>query len=338
MANQLRKAALAKYKQDKLTSWVVGILTSLFIAAILFVGVFVSGLSIITVPLVILPFFFAMVMNHIGLRYNNQITLKGHLNFTFGYFRYPFSGCFRVMITFLKSIIVYAATSLFFSMIISILSSLTNIGNGDAVANQLINLIYSSETTEEQIIEMFNLDGSFTSIYLLLIYLIPLTLSVLYFIYRVFYESISIYIRVALAKANPSFLRSAVAECYRSNKKTLKRDFWNLNFPLAILMLLGLLIGFICCYFFISNSMLIILPFGFASAFLLSMFFMPFFYINLDVIYDKYEDTFRNNSVSAIKNILHRIQLNIDLTQEERKEVESSLSEMLQEDDKEKDP
>lgn len=337
MANQLRKAAIAKYKQDKFTSWIVGIFTSIFISAIIFLGVAVSGLSIITVPLVILPFFFAMIMNHIGLRYNNQITLKSHLNFTFGYFRFPFRGSFRVFITFIKSVIVYASISLLFSIGISIYSSFNNVGSGEAIVDNLINLLYSSETTEEQLIAVFNLDGSFSSLYILFIYFIPLVLAILYFIYRIFYESISIYIRVACAKANPSFLRAIVSECYRNNKKSLKKDFWSLNFPLAILMLIGLIIGFVSCYLFISNNLLFILPFGFACGFLLTIFFMPFFFINLAVIYDKYEESFRNNSVNAIKNILHRIQMNIDLTQEERKEVESSLSEMI-DDNKEKDP
>ena len=113
-----------------------------------------------------------------------------------------------------------------------------------------------------------------------------MALAMLYFIYRILYESLSIYIRVACAKANPSFLRTIVAECYRNNKKSLKRDFWSLNFPLAILMLVGFISGLVVCYFLFSTNMLVLLPFGFVGAFTISMFYMPFFYTNLDTLYE----------------------------------------------------
>ena len=53
----------------------------------------------------------------------------------------------------------------------------------------------------------------------------------------------------------------------------------------------------------------------------------------MEVLYHRYEPYFREGNKAAVEMILRRIQSSIDLTEEERKELEASFK---QDDDEEK--
>ena len=57
----------------------------------------------------------------------------------------------------------------------------------------------------------------------------------------------------------------------------------------------------------------------------LIIFFLPFYFSNMEVIYHRYEERFKDGNKAAVEMILRRIQSSIELSEEERKELEDSF-------------
>ena len=66
----------------------------------------------------------------------------------------------------------------------------------------------------------------------------------------------------------------------------------------------------------------------------LLMFYLPLYFANMETIYKKYEQYFKEGNQRAIETILQRIQSSIELSEEEKKHIEESLR-GIQSDDKE---
>ena len=100
--SKLTKQAYDNYKVARLSSWILGLATAILIAAILALDLVVPALCLLTFPLVILPIVFSGILQHIYLRQNGQLTIRGSL-VSFGlYFTPIFRGTFRFLFSLLK--------------------------------------------------------------------------------------------------------------------------------------------------------------------------------------------------------------------------------------------
>ena len=61
------------------------------------------------------------------------------------------------------------------------------------------------------------------------------------------------------------------------------------------------------------------------GAFILLIFFLPFYFPNMEVLYHRYEDEFKEGNRKAVEIILTRIQSSIELSEEERRKLEESF-------------
>ena len=105
--SKLTKMAFQNYKAAPLSSWLLGLATAILIAAILAVDLVAPLLCLLTFPLIILPIVFSGILQHIYLRQQGQLTIRGSL-VSFGlYFTPIFRGTFRYLFSFLKSIILF---------------------------------------------------------------------------------------------------------------------------------------------------------------------------------------------------------------------------------------
>ena len=56
------------------------------------------------------------------------------------------------------------------------------------------------------------------------------------------------------------------------------------------------------------------------------MFFLPFYFSNMEVLYHRYEPYFKDGNKAAVEMILRRIQNSIELSEEEKEELEKSFN------------
>ena len=112
----------------------------------------------------------------------------------------------------------------------------------------------------------------------------------------------------------------------------MKKDWFKLNWPLLVLPLFGAGIA-ILIYFLFINNITFLTPIVILGCTASLIFFLPFYFSNMEVIYHQYEKAFKDGNKKAIEMVLARIQSSIELSEEEKRSLEESFKD--DEDDKE---
>ena len=104
----------------------------------------------------------------------------------------------------------------------------------------------------------------------------------------------------------------------------MRKDWFLLNWPILALSLLGMAL-FVMLDLFCVRRIDLLPAFVIVGGVALLMFYLPFYFANMETIYKKYEPYFKEGNQRAIENILLRIQNSIELSEEEKKHLEESL-------------
>lgn len=329
MANQLRNLAIKKYKENKLNSWLIGILCGLYITALVSINIVLDGSIIVTVPLLILPFFFATYLEKNRLNFASQVTFSSYIKSSLLYFSRPFYGCFRILSSLLKALLCFIISVSVLSFITTTVYFFAYPEQYEAIRDTINTILDNEDFLAENLSNMVVFGSSQASWYFYICFVPSSLISIIYFVYRVLFESISFIIRFLLAKSNNSFVRLVIKTAFNENRKSLKKDFLSLNFPLFILLFVGSAVGVVISTLFLSDNIVIITSISITFGFFFMMFFLPFYFVNMEVIFDKYESKFQISIINATSKLLKKIQTNIDLTEEEKQEVQSSLDKLL---------
>jgi len=332
MKNSLRSTSFDKFKTNLFSYISVGIMCGLFLilAAVL---VFVDPLMlIIAIPLIALPFLFASHVACYYLQVNQQINPSAFFRYFIGFFRPQFRGSFRGLISFLKSLAFYFIMILLGGIILYLIFKAQF---GDTFTNAFNSLSYqyvsNPEATYEDIINILNDNNGMLLTFIIYVSVIAIPLAMLAFIYYVSFSSLSIYYRTNVLFASAPLLKMSVNSTYSLYRKNMRKDWFLLNWPMLALSFLGM-VAFAALDIFIVRRIDLLPSFVIVGGVALLVFFLPFYFANMETIYKKYEQYFKEGNQRAIETILQRIQNSIELSEEEKKNLEESLKGIHQDD------
>ena len=279
-----------------------------------------------------MPFLFASHIACYYLRLNQQINLSAFFRYYFGFFRTQFRGSFRGIISFLKSLAFYFASVIIASIVLYLVFKAYY---GDVFVNSYNALVYqyaaSGEYTYEDIMNLLYQNNNLLLTFIVYITVLGIPLSMLAFIYYISFSSLSIYYRANLAVIAPPLVKMSVNQTYALHRFEMRRDWFKLNWPMLALSFLGMLASGAIDIFIVRRIDL--LPgFVIVGGVALLMFYLPFYFVNMETIYQKYEMYFKEGNQHAVEELLKRIQNSIDLDEEEKRILEESLRGSDQED------
>lgn len=340
------------YARHPLNSWAIGIVCGLFIAALSLITLLSSDLYILIVPVLAIPFFFSFIMLHYNLDVKNRVTAKDAFSFFALYFVSPFRSSFRVIASFFKTLLIelvvyfvlfgimyLSFSSIFgttftdnFAQLTTAISDMSNpntyFTNIDAVMakdnNMLLNLFYAC--------------------------LIPSSLlSVIIFFLFSSFSSFSIFFRLRIIDGSSAFIRMSMKNALKKKKWALYRHYFALNWPLFVLIIIGMVGGSLITLFLGYNGNIAI-TIGVSSGFVLSSLFFPFYFCNMQSLYTSYESDFLAASNELGTKMLEEAISQRNLSEEQIRSIQEALnklkgndpsasqSENTDEEDKEKDP
>ena len=325
MKDSLRTNSFAKFKANPTSYIAVGLMCGLFL---LLVGVlaFISpSLLVIAVPLLALPFLFASHVACYYLQINQQISLSAYARYFMGFFRSQFRGSFRGLISFLKSLGFYFATiivaGITFYLIFKAQYGDTFVNSFNTLAFQYMN---NAEFTYEELVALLEDNNNMLLTFIVYISAVAIPLSMLAFIYYISFSSLSIYYRANVAFGAAALLKMSVGNTFARHRAEMRKDWFSLNWPMLVLSFAGM-IGFGLLDYFLIKRIDLLPTFVIVGGVALLMFYLPFYFANMETIYKKYETHFKEGNQEAIETILRRIQSSIDLSEEEKKNLEASL-------------
>ena len=321
--SKLTKMAFRNYKAAPLSSWLLGLATAILIAAILAIDLVAPLLCLLTFPLIILPIVFSGILQHIYLRQQGQLTIRGSL-VSFGlYFTPIFRGTFRYLFSLLKSIILFIIVEMTISFITSMIYQATSVQFVEMM-NGLYETLYSESISLEKINELLMANNALLFNYLAIVLIPSYSIATLFLIYNVSKNSITSYFLADNKKGNPSLARYVYADVLRQKRFKLLKDYWTLNWPLYLVLLIGFGGGAVLGYFW-KQDLITMLVCGNVIGALLTMFVFPFYFANQEALYEKYKIYFDRGIKNVTNYMLQNIQRNIDLSNEEKERLEKTL-------------
>ena len=325
MKNSLRNISFNKFKTNPTSYLAVGIMCGLFLLLVMVLAFIDPAILIIAVPLLALPFIFASHVACYYLQVNQQISLTAYARYFMGFFHSQFRGSFRGLISLLKSLGFYVAT-LIVAGITFYLIYKANYGETFVTSFNTLafNYINNSEFTYEELIALLTQNDNMLLTFIVYISAVAIPLSMLAFIYYISFSSLSIYYRANVAFGAAALLKMSVGNTFARHRSEMRKDWFLLNWPMLALSFAGM-IGFAILDLLLFKRIDLLPTFVIVGGVSLLMFYLPFYFANMETIYKKYEMNFKEGNQEAIETILRRIQSSIDLSEEEKKNLEASL-------------
>lgn len=333
MKDSLRASSFNKFKSNSTSYLAVGIMCGLFLILAAVLAFIDPALLIFTVPLIALPFMFASHVACYFLQLNQQVSVSAFFRYFMGFFRSQFRGSFRGVISFLKSLAFYFASLIVFGIVLYLVFKANY---GDVFVSSYNNLIKtyvsSADATYEDIVILLEANDNLLLTFITYITVVGIPLAMLAFIYYISFSSLSIYYRTNVLVASAPLLKMSVNNTFALHRKSMRKDWFSLNWPMLALSFVGML-AFGALDIFLVRRIDLLPGFVFVGGVSLLMFYFPFYFANMETIYKKYEEYFKEGNQRAIEAILQRIQNSIELSEEEKKQLEESLKGTKKEDE-----
>ena len=325
MKDSLRNISFNKFKTNPTSYLAVGVMCGLFLLLVVILAFIDPAILVIAVPVLALPFLFASHVACYYLQINQQISPTAYARYFVGFFRSQFRGSFRGLISLLKSLGFYFATVVVAGIVFYLIYKANF---GDTFVNSFnslaFNYVNNAEFTYEELIALLTQNDNMLLTFIVYISAVAIPLSMLAFIYYISFSSLSIYYRANVAFGAAALLKMSVGNTYARHRSEMRKDWFSLNWPMLALSFAGML-GFALLDLFLVKRVDLLPTFVIVGGVALLMFYLPFYFANMETIYKKYETNFKEGNQEAINTILQRIQSSIDLSEEEKKNLEASL-------------
>ena len=325
MKDPLRVASFSRLKQNTSSYILVSVMCGLFLilaATLAFLDVL---LFILVIPLIVLPILFASHIACYYLEANQPITVSAIFRYYAGFYRPQFRGSFRGIRAFLLSLAFYfGGMVICYVVFYSIFQQLYGATFAESFSN-LAKAYMLEEMTYEDLIAILNDNDGMLLTFFSYVSSMPLALAIPWFIYSITSSSISVYYRSNIVTPSTSLIRLAINNTFLKIKKSYYRDWFSLNWPIIALSLLGATTGILLTILLFKNVTYLGASICVGSV-LFVMFFLPFYFSNMEVLYHRYEPYFKDGNKAAVEMILRRIQNSIELSEEEKEELEKSFN------------
>lgn len=332
MKNPLRQQAFNKAKNNIYANIAIGIFCGLAMILVTMLTLIDFAFLIIVIPFFLLPFLFACHISSYYLQINQPVSMPGFFSYFLGYFRPQFRGTFRAISSFAKAVLFYLGGTFVFSAILYfIFQSYYGQFFVDAV-EEFVVVFNLNELSIEDFNNMLNANNGLLLTFFAYAEAMAIAPLMLSFIYFISFSSISLYYRANVLVSTIPIIRLCVNNTYRRFGKEMRKDWWALNWPLLALSVFGMVVASVICIFAIQDITLLPSLVMIGSVALLFIF-LPFYYPNIEVIYKKYENHFKQGNEQAINEIIQKLQRSIDFSAEEKKNIEESLKNEQNDDD-----
>lgn len=323
MKNPLRENALKKYKANKIYSWQLGILSGIFLGAVILSNIVTGGISLLLIPLVIFPFLYAVLFGYLSLQLDKGVTLKDFL-FRYRSFFTPHNrGSFGIV----NSLLFALLGELIVTFVVSGFSvAILRFVNPDYYTT-LVNNVYELFATEtaQEVIDLIGEDLYLTvEMGLYVIGMVGGLVVTTIFVVLTTRNAMSIYFRAAMVKSSPMFIDRVATQTIKRNKKAINKDYLSLNFPIIIIFVLGFVITGVIGFIYYPDSAVMTVV-AISASLALCSFFFPFYFANNEALYEKYHMLFRKTSNDIAREMYQTLENRIQLSEEEKKRVQESL-------------
>ena len=323
MNESIVASAFKRFKNNASSYIAVGVLCGLFLVLVSLLSFIDVAIFMIGVAVLALPFLFASYVSCYFLEANQQITIGAFFRYYFGFFSPQFRSSFRGIISFLKSLAVY-----FGALVVLYLVLFLVFRNyyGESFLETLTYLVaqYSGGASYEELFNvLYDKDGMLLT-FMTYVSGFPIPLALAFFLYSISFNSLSVYYRLNVSGASPAMLRLGVANTYANHRHKMRKDWFKLNWLILVLPVLGAGLGALV-YFLLVNSILFLVPCLVIGAMFSLIFFLPFYFPNMEVLYHRYENAFKEGNKIAVETVLSRIQTSIELSEEEKRSLEASF-------------
>jgi len=293
---------------------------TMVLVAVLALGLWVSESLYLTVPFIVLPFFFAYQMATDYLRSGNAITNRQFFSYYGGYFSMPFTGCYRVIRNFLLALaisigggvlaalgyyIIGSSVSPAFQNSISTLYDLTQ--------NSNVNEVNAFLTSDLHIIYFYN----------------TIALSegfILFYVFVHLFASYGLnpYLRSVISGASPRACNAIYVGGLRLVRGAFLKDYYRCLWLGSVLLVVGYGAG-MGLGFLWSGSADVLSVCGLAGAALLLSFYIPYYFNVVSLLADKYHNSFADYSIKMAQLTLNELQKAQKLSEQEAADLEKTI-------------
>lgn len=331
MKNELRKAALYNYKKHPLTRWILSFMFGLFLTVVVMLFIILDNfgyLSIILIPLFVLPFLFAVIAISSSLDNVTYINFKLFFNYFSLYFNRKFRSSFKFLNSLMYTLLFMLVGEVVFALIGFAVVSIIDYPVFMDCINKIQVAIYDGSLLSFNSIEEFiNNPYAFNllQIFSCVSSLPPFLISICVFIFLISKNSFTIYLKKDVKNFDPLHINALHKQSLKGNKSFYK-DYFSLNWPLFVLLVLGFTIGTIIGSFFTLDALRLTIISS-CLGFILMSFYLPFFFSNNEMIYKKHKKDFEAANVVLARQIINQMQRNIQLSEEQKEMLEKNLKE-----------
>ncbi|MCR5184763.1 MAG: hypothetical protein K6C32_01605 [Bacilli bacterium] len=306
---ETRQLAFSIYRKHKLNSWILAIICALFIAALMLVGTVSELAQMLLILLVALPFFFSCILCHVSLNERDILNGKMLFNGVKLYYSPTYMSSFGVFRSFFKALLVELILSIFIGLgVYAFFSqSSTFMPSMKAFIKEMLNVAYMDASYEDNIKAILEANNNELNLYISIVTLLSNITFSFAFIFFISKEAITIFSRLKMFSAPFS---SHVARYSLSlYKKKYMKAFLALNWPIFILLLLGMILGGLISIFLLGNfaiSHVIALSVGI----IFTLFYLPFYWSNLEAIDQYLALDLKKATDEYLKNFLNKFGIN----------------------------
>ena len=333
MDRSLRKEAFNRYKATKFTSWVLAIFLAIILSAFSALGIISPFLSIPLILLVGIPAAFGVIVSHMIAEQEDSLTFSNQFIRSISFYRNGNHRSFKLISSILYSVLVFFAVNTLVSIITVLVFSIVRYSDFKEISTRLMSIFdYQDERSVEEIFgEYYN--------YLIIFQLISETpaviLGVSFFLYRTSINSLFIYARGTLHKFDATFISLIHNRVFKDNGRAIRKDYFSLNWPMFVIFIIfssGLAVYFSFLFKFDASK---VVPLSIASGFLPLMFFFPFYFGNMEVLFKKHEISYKRATVETSEDMYNLIRARMDLNEEEKQKLEEALEKLKNPNDEE---
>jgi hypothetical protein len=291
------------------------------VIATIALGIYYPYSLIISVPFVLIPFFFALQMTIIYHKKNAELSPKQFFVFFVSYFSSPFCGCYRVIRDILWSILWLMVGGFLGGIICYYIFSGVSSDFVQAF-NTIISYMQSGDATAANHLFATNV---WLQSYSKWVNLIEMTIFFFSFLLLFAFQGPNTYLRLVIVGA-PSRVCNAI---YKGGVKLAGKEYYKDYFlslwPLFLIAVVSYVGGCFIGNIFFSNSALEIAVCGASLSVLVLTFFAPYYDHLCGLLSSKYQGAFAQYSINLATSTLRQLEEAKKLSDEEVKSLRDSI-------------
>ncbi|MFA5503132.1 MAG: hypothetical protein WDA35_01950 [Bacilli bacterium] len=307
---EIRKATLENFKSHPVYSISLSLVLVLLVIVIALLGLFteIPDIPVFAFFLIVMPFIFATQTSHLGLKQAIDPTFSRQMRFFLGYFSVPFRGVFKVLKSLLFALLGFLATA----FIISYFSGLVAASiDPQFIELQSQILVLMNEGKVEEMATFLEEHLTSFTIYYNLTFLPASFVALFIYTLSSSYNSFQLYFRIKQPILNHRLSYMIYTKAKTPIAADLRKKYWGSNFPLYILLFVGFISGVLLTSIF-TIEFTYLFTFGFVGAVFAMMFFLPFYFSNMEEIYMSYHEHFKTEASKTAGGLIDSLQEQIN--------------------------